>query len=365
MSSAVDQPSWLASGRSDSANAKHVDPATLPFHPIPAPASDDAVVKVSFLLNGRLKMDMRFFEQRPDKVEIEIPVHGALIEKRVGDHVQRIVWDPGCRSDPDNYPGPFKATMAIAFPSTMIGHDVATSLAAGGLSVNDIQTVVLSHVHFDHVGDPTIWPESAKMVVGDFTAFGPGYPEDNDSPMHAAELTKHKWTDLKTGGFKWQPVGAFDRAIDWFGDGSLFFCDAPGHLPGHLTALCRIKAGPEPEYILLGGDAAHRLCLYHGWKVHDGHSEDDRCRIGKYSFTATGLEYGPEQPLSVHLDDTQAYTTMAKLARMDAEDNVIVIVAHETELDGTLPMYPKDAHGWKEGKWKELRAKKLAEEKHE
>jgi len=52
----------------------------------------------------------------------------------------------------------------------------------------------------------------------------------------------------------WQKFGAFEKALDYFGDGSLWVIQAPGHMPGNLICCCRIETG---EWIILGSDCAH------------------------------------------------------------------------------------------------------------
>jgi hypothetical protein len=52
----------------------------------------------------------------------------------------------------------------------------------------------------------------------------------------------------------WQKFGSFAKALDYFGDGSLWVIQAPGHMPGNLICCCRIKSG---EWIILGSDCAH------------------------------------------------------------------------------------------------------------
>ena len=54
---------------------------------------------------------------------------------------------------------------------------------------------------------------------------------------------------LKIGNFK---------AEDYFGDGSFYILDAPGHAVGHLCALARVRGEDEMEgFVFMGGDACH------------------------------------------------------------------------------------------------------------
>ena len=52
----------------------------------------------------------------------------------------------------------------------------------------------------------------------------------------------------------WVPFGTFDKALDYFGDGSMWIIQAPGHMPGNLICAVKIKEG---DWVILGSDCAH------------------------------------------------------------------------------------------------------------
>ena len=54
------------------------------------------------------------------------------------------------------------------------------------------------------------------------------------------------------GGFK---IGRFN-AFDYFGDGSFYLLDTPGHTIGHICGLARTSTNPD-TFIFIGGDASH------------------------------------------------------------------------------------------------------------
>ncbi|EOD45481.1 putative metallo-beta-lactamase superfamily protein [Neofusicoccum parvum UCRNP2] len=75
----------------------------------------------------------------------------------------------------------------------------------------------------------------------------------------AADVPVREVDDLiaaRGGEARWQPLAAFDRAYDFFGDGSFWLLDAPGHLPGNLAALARVRARADGAGE--GGDADYR-----------------------------------------------------------------------------------------------------------
>lgn len=60
------------------------------------------------------------------------------------------------------------------------------------------------------------------------------------------ELEHSHYKDIGKGNL---PTGfPFEKAVDFFGDGSLLILDAPGHMPGHQMALARTG---EDEWIAM------------------------------------------------------------------------------------------------------------------
>ena len=57
---------------------------------------------------------------------------------------------------------------------------------------------------------------------------------------------------------KWKPIGPFKNGLDFFGDGSFWIIDAPGHCPGNLAGLARTKTkSGKTKWIFMGGDCYH------------------------------------------------------------------------------------------------------------
>lgn len=52
----------------------------------------------------------------------------------------------------------------------------------------------------------------------------------------------------------WVSWGPFERAMDYFGDGSFWIVEAPGHMVGNLAACARLDSG---EYVILASDCCH------------------------------------------------------------------------------------------------------------
>jgi len=118
-----------------------------------------------------------------------------------------------------------------------------TQLAARGITPEDIGTVVLSHLHGDHVSGLADFP-TANIVLrrdawtaahqgGRFDSVRQGilralFPADlEDRVRWIEELPRIPLPDA---------LATFDPGWDAFGDGSFLLVDLPGHAPGHVGA---------------------------------------------------------------------------------------------------------------------------------
>ncbi|KAJ3493607.1 hypothetical protein NLJ89_g10979 [Agrocybe chaxingu] len=151
-------------------------------------------------------------------------------------------------------PGIIKLMTGRTYP-VQVDLDVVDSLQKGGTSPTEIDYVCVSHCHCDHVNDTTPFTKSTFLVGSDAQSlFKLGYPEDP---------TSHFASDLLPGRTKflnptdWTPIGPFPRALDFFGDGSLYVLDPPEHLVGHINILARTSSDGGWRWIYLGGDSAH------------------------------------------------------------------------------------------------------------
>ncbi|CAA7268434.1 unnamed protein product [Cyclocybe aegerita] len=89
--------------------------------------------------------------------------------------------------------------------------------------------------------------------------FKSGYPEDPTSHF-MSDLFPLEGHRKFLNPTDWTPIGPFPRALDFFGDGSLYIVDSPGHLVGHVKILAHTSSDSGVIYlgwIYLGGDSAH------------------------------------------------------------------------------------------------------------
>ena len=141
--------------------------------------------------------------------------------------------------------------------------------------------MAVSHIHFDHSGDPTPFTKAKFLLGGESEALlKAGFPANPDSNFYQDTVPLDRTEFLYPTSTGWAALGPFPHGLDYFGDGSLYLVDAPGHVPGHLNAL--VRTGPaEGDWIYLAGDTAHdvrlldsvrQICVYHdGGSAHVDH----------------------------------------------------------------------------------------------
>ena len=207
-------------------------------------------------------------------------------------------------------------------------HDL---LLDGPVHPYNIEAVMLSHLHFDHVGDCTTFP-FAKILAGPGSraATAPGWPAVEKSPFSSAVL-EHPGYEEITWQEESHPIGRFYRTLDYFGDGSFYLLDAPGHMVGHMAGLALTSPG---HWAIFGGDCCHHRDLL--------------CGVRPMSVTV-----GPAGQPGFHKDPTLAQSTIDKISQLEETGSVFVALAHDSYLDGVVPLYPDHLNGWESSEWGE------------
>lgn len=266
---------------------------------LPAAGPDQRYVELSVFAGGFITLPENSFVFPSDAdTKRSVPsmaflvTHPGLGSIDREDHKPiRFMFDLGLRSDPAKYTGKQQSHLENRIPYSL-GPSIASQLSGGGLdAARDIHIIILSHVHYDHHGDPEDF-HNAKFVVGSGSRdllqsgiVGSGSHQafqsdllpwdrtlelpnasDRETPVliHlAGTAVESRWTSRKP----------FPSMLDLVGDGSIYIIDSPGHLPGHINLLCRVS--PD-SWVYLGGDSCHDTRLLTGekevstWKDEDG-----------------------------------------------------------------------------------------------
>ncbi|KAJ8473963.1 hypothetical protein ONZ45_g16109 [Pleurotus djamor] len=214
---------------------------------------------VSALEGGFIELrDVMFIEPCNESNIRIVPSLAFLLTHTSG---EKVMFDLGIRKDFETGHTPATVKWIHDVYPTTVPQDVVQSLAKGNLTPSDITTVILSHLHWDHVGNPALFPR-ANFILGSGgeELLRTGYPRDPHAGVAQDLVPPHRTRLMKTDG--WAPLGPFPRAFDFLGDGSLYLVDAPGHLAGHINALARTSS--DGGWMYLAGDSAHHYALISG-----------------------------------------------------------------------------------------------------
>lgn len=313
---------------------------TSPQSALPAPSTDQSYVSVSALRAGTLTLPIHLFSSPCDpSARLTVPSLSFLIQHPAcatnrGHAPTRILFDLGLRNPLDTYPPPIRKHIETRRPISSTP-DVVQGLERGGLTPDDVDWVFLSHVHWDHIGSPSRFLRSKFLVGhgsmqllsggGDTRTGGHAHFEKGLLPMErtielppASRELRRSVADapLETGSsMQWQSLAHFSHAIDFFGDGSLYLIDAPGHLQGHTNILARTGPG---RWVYLAGDACH----------------DRKILTGESQIAAWKNDEG--RTCCIHVDKEETERTIERIRMlMESEGSAVeVVLAHDVEWAG-------------------------------
>ncbi|KAL9114259.1 MAG: hypothetical protein Q9227_001681 [Pyrenula ochraceoflavens] len=274
-----------------------------------------------------------------------------------GQKTRRFIFDLGIRKDWENWIPKSVERIKAWEADIVIERDVVEILESEGVDVGrEIEGVVWSHAHWDHTGDPSRFPRSVDLIVGPGMreAYWPGWPKNQDAIVLESCFKGREIKEVSFEGEGVQEIGGM-KALDYFGDGSFYLLDAPGHAVGHINTLARTTAGPQGDsFIYMAGDSFH-----HGCELRPNPHSPLPSQVSLSNPIPTSVfqkihpypdRYATTHfinPASISVNVEQAIQTIAKIQKFDADESVLVIAAHDTSMFDDLPYFPKDANGWR------------------
>lgn len=312
------------------------------------------------------------FDSYPD---IKGPAYSFFVEHETSG--SKILFDLGIRKDHENLPAKVQDLLKSGKGwGVSVEKNVVDILVENGVDPGSIKDIIWSHRHWDHLGDPSTFPPKTSLTVGPGfkEKVGKGYPHEPESTVEASAWQNREFIELDFGtDSRASKIGKY-RAIDYFGDGSFYLLESPGHTVDHMCGFARTKtassAAEKDEFILMGGDIAHHGGEYKPSKyapipeqiepdprrppwsggLCPGHifADVNQANDGDAKWTAPYFRCAPNFP--DNLD--QAQWSLSVLEEFDVQDNIFVVFAHDPHLLDVIEFFPKPATGWKEKGWK-------------
>ena len=192
---------------------------------------------------------------------VRIPLNAYVIEHREGLVLFDAGMDPAVVLDPNYIDSPIGRFLLHRIFRFHAGanDNLGSRLNAIGYSPADVSKVLISHLHFDHVGGIADVPQ-AELLVNEREWQRLSQPK----PEHDWMLKDH----IELPGAKWRPIGLaatddpllapFGGCYDVMGDQSMMLLPTPGHTPGSMSLLVRSADMPA---VLFVGDLTYDLEL--------------------------------------------------------------------------------------------------------
>ncbi|KAK0642144.1 beta-lactamase-like protein, partial [Cercophora newfieldiana] len=313
------------------------------------------------------------------------PCFSFLIQRHTPTSDRSLLFDLGIRKDFQNLPPSLLSHFRELNWSLSVESSVS-DIISPTVPLQDIEAIILSHHHFDHIADPSVFPPTTALVVGPGfkQSVTPGYPTDSTSPVPESSLSNREVIELDFSDYnRWKIVDIGpSKAIDYFEDGSFYLLDAPGHVVGHVCALARVtsslgviapgKTHEEDSFVLLAGDAIHHpgelrpsewvplpgVVKPSPFGDGKGEGEGEGCPGAMFDGLLTGGRTTPFYKAvgPWHSDFDALRETVRKLQRADGMGNVLVLAAHDESLLDVVEFFPKNLNGFlKEGWGEKLR----------
>lgn len=215
-------------------------------------------IKIHILHTGLVKVDkaLPFHGQfrnplaftglfRSEKNQIVLPVSSYLIEHPKGLILIDTGWNKLVRQSNWKELGPQVQINTGYLPQ---GWSVDERLQKLGYKPSDIDYLLLSHLHCDHVSGLKQVKDAKNILVSQ-----PEWEIANHLPM---VYLPQEWKGVNVQTYKYDhsDIGPFGESFDLFGDGSIVQIRTPGHATGMSATMIK---GSDGKYVLLAADTGY------------------------------------------------------------------------------------------------------------
>lgn len=192
---------------------------------------------------------------------IEIPINVYVLEHCDGLVLFDAGMDTAIGLDPNYISNPIGRFFARKLFRFNIGpNDTLTAKLNGlGYSTADVRKVIVSHLHFDHIGGIKEVPQAELLVSSDeWRQLSGPHPERKFILREHIEVPDANWRQIDFAPTGDPLLASFGGCYDVMGDGSMMLLPTPGHSPGSMSMLVRSSIRPP---LLLVGDLTYEVDL--------------------------------------------------------------------------------------------------------
>ena len=235
--------------------------------------------------------------QKDDKIDwVEVPTHCVLVETDEG----KLLWDTSCPSDWEERWGP--TGLQEFFPYDAVADDeyLDQQLNKMGVGLDEIDYVVLSHLHFDHAGNANLFKNTnAKMLCSDKEKeFALNFEGDFQGAHLKADYEDINW-EIISGDTEFLP--------------GVKMIQSPGHTPGCMSMQVDL---PDSGTMIFTSDAVYM-----------------------------GESYGPPAaPAAIVNNLEDWFASVEKLRGIQEQTNATMVFGHDNEQIKQLRKAPEASY---------------------
>ena len=184
-----------------------------------------------------------YYTARPKEYHITPPVYAFLIEHPKGKILYDTSWGKEVRENPEKEIG---TAYLVDRPILLEGQSVDEQLKMMGIKAEELDYVVLGHMHVDHAGGLRHVSEAKHILVS---------KEELQAAKEGDGYCSHMWQEEQLELIPFAPDNTtpWNKSYDIFGDRTVKLVFLPGHTPG-MTAILIQNHGKS---LLLTGDCGY------------------------------------------------------------------------------------------------------------
>lgn len=195
-----------------------------------------------------------------------LPIQAFVVEHDDGLVLFDTGQDRASVTEADYFPGGVVGAMYRRTAQAEIPADETLSegLTRLGYAAGDVSTVVVSHLHQDHIGGLAEVPQARILIdPAEWATVHARGAELSGIMARHIEAPDRRWEQIGYGSQD-EDLAALGASYDLFGDGSLRLVRTPGHTPGSLSMIVH-REGWAP--MALVGDLTYSCDLLEAGKI--------------------------------------------------------------------------------------------------